>query len=297
MSILVDENTRVLVQGITGRQARIDVENMINYGTKVVAGVTPGKGGEYVYNVPVYNTVSSALSRHRVDCSVVYVPSFSVKDAVLEAIDHDIALIVIVSEKVPLHDTAEIIQHAKRKGIKIIGPNSLGVISPDKCKVGGIGGPLANKIFKRGNIGLISKSGSACVELGWTLKQNNLGITTAVSIGGEMLIGTRFKDLVPLFEMDHETDCIVIFGEVGTPYEEELADFLRIHRINKPIFAIIAGKFMDKLPSDITFGHGGAIISQGRGRVTDKVERLKEAGVKIVGSFTDLVTMLRARSA
>ncbi|MFQ5842074.1 MAG: CoA-binding protein, partial [Thermodesulfobacteriota bacterium] len=219
MSILLDGHSRVLIQGVTGQQARTHVPYMIRYGTRIVAGVSPGKGGDALDGVPVYDSVRTAVSRHRVDISVLFVPGPHAKDAALEAIENEVPLVVVLAEGVPHHDAAEIIELANKRGVRLIGPNSQGMISPGKAKLGGTGGAEPERLYMPGPVGIISRSGGMGGEIANALTRRGIGQSTYISIGGDLLIGTGFAPLLKLFEKDSETRGVVFFGEPGTGHE------------------------------------------------------------------------------
>jgi succinyl-CoA synthetase alpha subunit len=293
MGILVDENTRVVVQGITGREGSFVTREMLRYGTKVLAGVTPGKGGEVVHGVPVYDTLKQALAAHPdINTSLVYVPPLSAKDAAIEAISNGIRLINIITERVPIHDTADLYSYAASKGARVVGPTSVGILTPGKCKLGPIGGTNPDFQFKPGRIGIVSKSGSMTSETAWVLCQAGFGISTALSVGGDVIACSTFADLLPLFEADPETDAVVMFGEPGGVYEEQAAELVRQGGFTKPLIAFIAGKFVDAMPSGITFGHAGAIMERGMGSPRQKVEALRAAGVRVADVHHEITTLV-----
>lgn len=301
MAILVDSNTRVVIQGITGGEGSRAAHDMIAYGTQVVAGVTPGKGGQTTPDgVPVYDTVSEALEKHpEINFSFIAVPAPFVLDAALEAVHAGIATIDILTEKVPVHDVASILAYARtlslsKGAIRIIGPSSVGIISPSLGKVGSVGsGDVADRVFRPGSIGVISKSGGMTAEVSRILTDAGLGQSTAVGIGGDVLIGSDFVDLALLFEADPATHAIVIFGEVGGVYEEKLADAIANGRITKPVVALIAGDFGAKLPQDTVLGHAGAIVSAGRGSAKSKIAALKKAGARVARTPEEIPTLVK----
>lgn len=294
MSILVDEATRVVVQGITGREGSFVTNEMLRYGTKVLAGVTPGKGGEEIHGVPVYDTLKQALSAHpEINTSLIYVPPLSAKEAAIEAISNEIKLINIITERVPIHDTADLYSYAVSRGARVVGPTSVGILSPGKCKLGPIGGTDPDFQFKPGRIGIISKSGSMTSETAWILCQAGFGISTALSVGGDVIACATFADLLPLFEADPDTDGVVMFGEPGGVYEEQAAEFMKTGGFTKPLVAFIAGKFADAMPSGITFGHAGAIMERGMGSPKAKVEALRESGVLVAEVHHEIAVLLR----
>lgn len=294
MSILVDKDTRVVVQGITGREGSFVTNEMLRYGTKVLAGVTPGKGGEEIHGVPVYDTLKQALNAHpEINTSLIYVPPLSAKEAAIEAISNEIKLINIITERVPIHDTADLYSYAVSRGARVVGPTSVGILSPGKCKLGPIGGTDPDFQFKPGRIGIISKSGSMTSETAWILCQAGFGISTALSVGGDVIACATFADLLPLFEADPDTDAVVMFGEPGGVYEEQAAEFMKTGGFTKPLVAFIAGKFADAMPSGITFGHAGAIMERGMGSPKAKVEALREGGVLVAEVHHEIAVLLK----
>lgn len=294
MSILVDKDTRVVVQGITGREGSFVTNEMLRYGTKVLAGVTPGKGGEEIHGVPVYDTLKQALNAHpEINTSLIYVPPLSAKEAAIEAISNEIKLINIITERVPIHDTADLYSYAVSRGARVVGPTSVGILSPGKCKLGPIGGTDPDFQFKPGRIGIISKSGSMTSETAWILCQAGFGISTAMSVGGDVIACATFADLLPLFEADPDTDAVVMFGEPGGVYEEQAAEFMKTGGFTKPLVAFIAGKFADAMPSGITFGHAGAIMERGMGSPKAKVEALRASGVLVAEVHHEIAVLLK----
>ncbi len=296
MSILVDENTKVLVQGITGKEGSRAAREMIAYGTRVLAGVTPGKGGQITEDgVPVFNSVAEALSKFpEVNTALIVVPPQFVLAAATESIEAKIPLIDILTEKVPVAAVAKMIAAAKAKGVTLVGPSSVGIISPGRAKIGSIGSSeLVHTIFTSGSIGVISKSGGMTAEISRILSEANLGQSTVVGIGGDLLIGADFLDIARLFEKDKDTKAIVIFGEVGGTYEEQLAEAMESGTITKPVVALIAGQFSEKLPQDTVLGHAGAIVSKGRGSAASKIAALKKAGALIANTPEEILVLLR----
>jgi len=282
VAILLDENTKVLIQGITGREGSARVRFMMEYGTKVVGGVTPGRGGSEVWGVPVFNTVEEAKSRcGEVDASVTFVPGLVVKDAVMEAVEAGIKLIVMPAERVPLHDILQMVAYAKQKGTRIVGPGSFGLISPGKAVAGWIGGSeeMAREVFKQGPVGVISRSGGQTTTVSWVVSQAGLGVSTAVHTGGEPILGSPSPELLMLFEQDNETQAVAMFGEIGTSAEEEASDVIKEGKFTKPLVAYIAGA---TARSGIRFSHASAIIERGRGSAESKIKALKEAGATVV---------------
>lgn len=284
MAILLDEKTTLLIQGITGREGTVRTRFMRSYGTKVVAGVTPGRGGTEVEGVPVYNTVEEAWGRHGpIDASVTFVPGPMVRDAVLEGIEAGIELIIMPVERVPLHDILEMMALAKQRGTRILGPGSIGIVSPGKAAAGWLGGTAerAREVFVPGPVGVVSRSGGQSSTLPWTLKQVGLGVSTALHIGAEPIVGLSFAEILPLFEGDEETKAVAMFGEIGSAYEEGAAEVIREGRFTKPLVAYIAGAWA---PAGMRFSHASAIVERGRGTAKSKIKALKEAGAHVVDS-------------
>lgn len=285
MAVLIDENTRMLIQGITGRFGQGVARRMLEVGSKVVAGVTPGRGGQPVWGVPVYDTVQEALEAvGSVDAAVTVVPGPDAKAAVLEAFKAGIKTVLMRVERVPLHDALQVISHAKRHGIRVIGPGSAGVVSPGKASLGGLGGFIGSSdlpriAFKPGRIGVISRSGGQVSTLGWVVSSAGFGISTAVHLGSESVLGTTLAELLPLFQEDEHTDGVVYFGEIGTVMEEEAAEVVSAGGYRKPLVAYIAGK---GLPPGLRFSHASAIVEGGRGTAEGKVEALKAVGAHVV---------------
>jgi len=291
MAILINENTKVLVQGITGTQGSLATKDMLDYGTNVLCGVTPGKGGRKVEGVPVYDDVESARRAHDVSVSVIYVPPKFVKNAALEAINAGMKCVVIVTEGVPIHDSAQILARARETHTRVIGPSSIGIISPGKAKVGSIAMGKDHKSFTPGNIGIISKSGGMCSETALVVRKAGFGQSTVVGIGGDVLVGSDFVDILKIFENDKETAAIVLFGEIGGAYEELAAEYIKQH-ISKPVVAFVSGIFASTI-QDVSLGHAGAIIEQGRGTRSNKVEALRNAGVRVVDVHHEIGAVLR----
>jgi len=294
MAILLDENTTVLIQGITGREGAARAGFMQAYGTRVVAGVTPGRGGSEIRGLPVYDTVQEAWERHgAIDASVTFVPGRVVKLAVLEAIAAGIKVIFMPVERVPLHDCLEMIAHAREAGTRLVGPGSFGVISPGRSVAGWIGGTVefANEMFPPGHVGIISRSGGQTTTLAWAIGQMGLGISTAIHIGSEPVVGTTPAELLPLFEEDEQTHAVALFGEIGTVAEEEAADVIREGRFAKPLVAYIAGL---GVKPGMRFSHASAIVDRGRGSAESKIRALRDAGAHVVNRPEDLAPTLAA---
>lgn len=266
MSILINKDTRLLIQGITGKEGTRACRESLSYGTPVLAGVTPGKGGQSVEGVPVYNTVAEAVTQHpEINATFITVPSAHIKSAALEAVAANIPLITILTEHVPVLDVAEIIARARAAGVRVVGPSAIGIISPGQAKIGSIGSGEMIRGFTPGPIGVLSKSGGMTSELCFAFTRAGLGQSTAVGLGGDMVAGSSFADLLQLFADDDETKAVALFCEVGGSYEEEAAEFIRKTNFSKPVVAIVAGEFGTLLAEDTVLGHAGAIVSGGRG--------------------------------
>lgn len=292
MSILLDENTRAVVQGITGRQGRFDSENCQRYGTTIVAGVTPGRGGETVLGVPIYNTVQRAVEHESANAAVIYVPAAQVKDAILESIESGLRLIVATSEGLSSQVSAYIVAAARAAGVTLVGLNTVGIISPGKSKLGGIGGTDPSDIYVPGRVGVCSRSGGMTAELALTLKQAGYGVSTAVAMGGDAICGRRMVDYVEMFEEDPDTDAIVVYGEPGTRNEVELADRVRKRGSRKPVIALLAGYFQELYPKGVSFGHAAAIIRSDSDTASAKRALLNGCGIPVAESLGDVVTKL-----
>jgi succinyl-CoA synthetase alpha subunit len=293
MSILIDEKMRVVIQGITGREGMARAKLMKDYGTNVVAGVTPGRKGEVVYGIPVYDTVEEANEKEGpLDVSVIFIPAALVKEAALEAIDAGIKLLVIVPDRVPLYDVLEIAKTAKEKDVRFVGPNTLGLISPGRAVLGMIGGRAesARDWFKPGVVGVTSRSGGITSAISYYLGRAGIGQSTIIHVGGDAVIGTPHPDVVQMFEKDEETKAVVMFGEIGSTQEERVADLIERGEFTKPLIAFIGGA---AAKSGTRFSHAGAIIEGGRGTHEGKVKRLKEVGAYVVDDFNEIpkVTM------
>ena len=300
MSVLINESTTFIVQGITGREAVNLTRECLDYGkgAKVVGGVTPGRKGRDVHGVPVFDTVEQAVEHHGapVNGSVVTVPPAFTKDAVFEALEHGIELIVIVTERIPRRDVAQMVELADAKGARIIGPNCLGVIVPDVIKMGGIGGPAkdAAKAYTPGSVGVMSRSGGMTTEISSTLTAAGLGQSTAVSIGGDAIIGSTYTELMPLFEADEQTQAIVISTEPGGRMEADLARHVTDTNSRLPIVAFMAGKFMDEMPG-MSFGHAGTIVEGKADTAAEKIERLREAGITVAEEIAEIPDLVKER--
>ena len=285
MSILVNKKTRLVVQGITGGEGTFHTKQMIEYGTNVVAGVTPGKGGmtyggnetdKFSRPVPVFNTVADAVQRVKANASVIFVPAGAAADAILESAEAGIKLIVAITEGIPAKDMVRVYDHLIRNNVRMIGPNCPGIISPGQCKVG----IMPGFIHKPGRIGLISRSGTLTYEAVWQLTQRGIGQSTCIGIGGDPVIGTRFVDAIRLFNEDSGTDAIIMIGEIGGTAEEEAAEYIKKH-VRKPVVGFIAGQ---TAPPGRRMGHAGAIISGGKGTAAEKIAAMRKAGIHVVDS-------------
>lgn len=285
MAILVDKNTKVVVQGITGREGEFHTQRMLEFGTNIVAGVTPGKGGSSVVDIPVFNTVEKAVEETGANTSCIFVPSPFAADAILEAQDAGIEVIVCITEGIPTLDMIEVSKKLKQTNTKLIGPNCPGIISPGKSKVG----IIPNNICKEGPVGIVSRSGTLTYEIINELTQKNIGQSTCIGIGGDMIIGMRFVDILPLLENDTQTEIIVLIGEIGGRDEEVAADYIK-KNIRKKVVSFISGK---TAPEGKRMGHAGAIISGKYGTHASKVNSLKDAGVHIANTPYEIIEIVR----
>ena len=293
LSILVDQDTRVIVQGITGREAVSFTRDMLDYGAKVVGGVTPGRGGRDVLGVNVYDSVRQITEKERVDASVLAVPAPFVRDAAFEAIEAGVPLLVIVTERVPRRDVVQVLELARLRGSRVIGPNTMGIISPGKTKVGSIGGPAGDtrKSFVPGPVGVMSRSGGMTTELSNLLTQSGLGQSTAISMGGDPIVGSTFAEMLPLWQEDPETKALVLFCEPGGPLEAALAEQVRRAGNPLPIVAFIAGHFTAEMPG-VRFGHAGSIV-EGKGDTAEEKARImREAGIIVADDFSQIPALV-----
>ena len=285
MSVLIDKNTKVLVLGITGKSGRLQTEIMKKYGTNIVAGVTPGKGGLEVAGAPVYDFIQEAIENHDINAAISFVPPAYCKDSCLETIENNIKFLVLSTEGIPEHDVVEILQFAVNKGTRILGPGTAGLISPGKCKLG-VHPP---QLYAKGHVGVVSKSGALSYEVGKTLTENGIGQSTVVAIGGGPYWGLTQLNIIKLFQEDDETKMIVLLGEIGGTMEEDAAKYIK-EKVNKPVFALIVGK---SAPKGKSLGHAGAIIEGNLGTAKSKINALREAGACIAKNHMDLVERIR----
>ncbi len=318
MAVLIHQNTSILIQGITGKEGQKAAAAMLAYGTNVIGGVRPGKAGELVEGKPVFDTVADALAviaseakqSHGVSgsggiasspsaprndiVSAIYVPPMAAKPAILEAIAAGIPQISVIVERMPIADTAYCLAAARERGVQIIGPASLGYIAPGIGRVGVVGGPLelANEIFTPGSIGIISRSGGMTNEVSWQIRRAGMGQSTAVHVGGDLLMGTTYRDLLRLFEKDEQTKAVVIFGEHGGSYEFEIVEAIEAREYTKPLAVYIGGKFASTLPEGMNIGHAGAIVERGKG-AKEKEAALRSVGVLIAERYDELASIIR----
>ncbi|UCD16920.1 MAG: succinate--CoA ligase subunit alpha [Candidatus Zixiibacteriota bacterium] len=289
MSILIDKRTRVIVQGITGRDGSFHARQMKDYGTEVVGGVTPGKGGTKVHGIPVFNSMTEAIEKTRANTSVIYVPPAFAVDAIYEAADAGVSLIVCITEGVPANEMLKVYDYLKKKGVRLIGPNSPGLISTEKSKVG----IMPGSVVRKGPVGVVSRSGTLTYEAIWALTCAGIGQTTCLGIGGDQIIGTSFIDILEMFEADKATKAVVMIGEIGGTDEEEAAKFIK-RKMTKPVVGFIAGRMA---PPGKRMGHAGAIISGGSGTAADKIKALNSAGIPVAASPTEIPELIRGKLA
>jgi succinyl-CoA synthetase alpha subunit len=293
MSILITSNSTFIIQGITGREAVTMTRECLDYGSKIVGGVTPGRGGRDVYGVPVYDTVAEITRNTRVDGSVICVPPAFTRDAAFEALEGGIKTIIVVTERIPRYEVAQMVELASLRGARIIGPNCLGVLSPGEAKMGGLGGRAedARKAFMKGPIGVMSRSGGMTTEICNTLTAAGLGQSTAVSIGGDAIIGSSYAELMPLFEEDPETQAIAIYSEPGGRMEADLARWVTENDSRLPVVAFMAGRFMDEMPG-MRFGHAGTIVEGKADTTSEKIARLEDAGIAVAERIEEIPALL-----
>jgi succinyl-CoA synthetase alpha subunit len=293
LSILIDSSTRVIVQKITGREGRFHTEHMLRYGTKIVAGIAPSKGGESVCGVPVYDSAKQALREHPADAVIAFVPANRAPDAIFEAADGGIPLIVCITEGIPTLDLVRIYAHVKRRGCRLVGPNCPGIISPGACKLG----IMPEGVYSPGPVGVVARSGTLAYEVAGELTSRGIGQSTCVGIGGDPIVGSSFVDILRLFENDPATKAVTLIGEIGGSDEEEAAVFIA-ENMTKPVAAFIAGR---TAPPEKRMGHAGAIISSGRGMAEEKITALRAAGVIVADTTEELgarvAELLRTRPA
>ncbi len=289
MTVLVDADTRVVVQGITGHQGTVHTRQMKLFGSNVVAGTTPGKGGSTVEGVPVFDSVEEAVDRTSANASCIFVPAPYARDAFIEAVDAGIRLAVIVTEHIPFHDMLSMYHYGRERGARIIGPNCPGIAAPGKSKVG----IIPNVVFRPGRVGVVSRSGTLTYEIVSGLKEHGLGQSTCLGLGGDPVVGTSFVDALPLFEADPETDIVVLVGEIGGTAEEDAAEEIR-RNFTKPVVAYVAGR---SAPPGKRMGHAGAIIARGRGTAESKLSALKGAGAEIARFPYEIPDMVATRLA
>ncbi len=285
MSTILTKSTRLLVQGMTGHQGTFNAGQMMDFGTKVVGGVTPGKDGEVVLGLPVFDTMEGAVRITKANTSIVFVPAPFARDAVIEAIDSGIKTIVVITERIPVKDSIEFIQYARLRRARIIGPNCPGLASPGIAKVG----IMPNSILSKGGIGVVSRSGTLTYEIVSALSETGLGQSTCIGIGGDPVIGTNFVEALALFEKDRETNAVVMIGEIGGIAEEEAAEFIE-RKMSKPVYAYIAGR---TAPVGKRMGHAGAIIARGRGTAQSKIDALEKAGARIAAFPAEIPKIIK----
>jgi succinyl-CoA synthetase alpha subunit len=276
MSILIDENTKVVVQGITGSEGSFHTRQMVSYGSRVVAGVTPGKGGQNLDGIPVFNRVEDAVTKEGANASCIFVPAPFAADAIVEAVDAGVELVVCITEGIPILEMVKVKSYLKEKKTRLIGPNCPGLTSPGKCKIG----IMPGMIHKEGSVGVISRSGTLTYEVVWQLTQRGIGQSTCIGIGGDPLVGTSFVDLLDVFKDDPGTELIIIIGEIGGTAEEEAGEFVKEH-VKKTVVGFIAGQ---TAPPGRRMGHAGAIISGGKGTAAEKIAAWEQSGIKVVNN-------------
>lgn len=285
MAIIIDSNTKAIVQGITGGQGMFHTKTMKEYGTNLVAGVTPGKGGKVIEDIPVYDSIEEVPNE--ISASIIFVPAPFAKDAALEAIDFGLNPVVIITERIPIHDSIEVMKKAGEKEIDVVGPNTPGVISPGKSKMG----VMPSHVFSEGSVGLISRSGTLTYEIANNLSQAGLGQSTTVGLGGDPVVGLNFVDVLKKFETDDQTKAVVLVGEIGGNAEENAAAYIK-DNFSKPVVAYIAGR---TAPPGKRMGHAGAIVSGGKGTAESKIEALSEAGISVAELPKDIVKLLKEK--
>lgn len=285
MGVIVGKNTRAVVQGITGTQGSFHTRLMLNYGTKIVAGVTPGKGGTKVHGVPVYDTVEEALQRFDANASIIFVPAPFAAEAGLEAMEAGVKALVVISEHIPIRDSIQMMAYAKKQHATIIGPNTPGIITPEECKLG----IMPAHIFKRGVVGIASRSGTLTYEIAAGLTKHGLGQSTCFGLGGDPVVGLDFVDALKMFGEDAQTEAIVLIGEIGGEAEEQAAEYIKNSKYPKPVVAFVAGR---TAPRGRRMGHAGAIVMSKAGTAESKIETFKSAGVKVAQKPSDIARLL-----
>ena len=285
LAVIVDEETRVIVQGITGTQGSFHSKLMLEYGTKIVAGVTPGKGGDRVHNVPVFDTVEAALRDQSANASIIFVPAPFAAEAALESLENGIDIVVIITENIPIKDAVKVMAYARQLDATVIGPNTPGIITPERCKLG----IMPAHIFRPGRIGMISRSGTLTYEIAASLTRNRLGQSTCIGVGGDPITGLNFMDALDLFERDSETEAVVLIGEIGGNLEELTAEYIQKKRYQKPVVAFIAGR---SAPPGKRMGHAGAIIMGKTGTAEGKIEAFRKAGIRVARKPGDTAELL-----
>ncbi len=286
MAIYIDQNTRVLIQGITGRQGSFHTAQMLAYGTKIVGGISPGKGGQAVEGVTVFNTTFEALENQPAEASILFMPAPFAKDGALEALEAGLKIIVLIPESIPLHDAMDIMAYARQKNAVVVGPNTFGLVSSGSSKIG----IMPNRYFVPGPVGVVSRSGTLCYEIVGNLTENGIGTTTVVGLGGDRVVGLHFIDVLKNFEKDPDTEAVILIGEIGGSSEEEAAAYISAS-MTKPVVAYLAGR---SAPPGKRMGHAGAIIERGKGTFDSKVKALTEAGVEVADLPNSISPLIKA---
>ena len=285
MGIIVNKNTKAIVQGITGTQGSFHTKLMLEYGTQILAGVTPGKGGTKVHGVPVYDTVEEALEKHAANASIIFVPAPFAADAALEALENGIKTVVIITEHIPVKDSINVMTYADQVGATVIGPNTPGIITPGECKLG----IMPAHIFKPGNVGMVSRSGTLTYEIAAGLTKRQLGQSTCIGLGGDPIVGLNFIDVLKLFEKDPQTEAVTLIGEIGGNLEELAAEYIATKNYPKPVVAFIAGR---SAPPGKRMGHAGAIVMGKAGTAENKIEAFRKANVEVAEKPSDVAVLL-----
>ena len=285
MGIIVNKNTKAIVQGITGTQGSFHTKLMLEYGTQILAGVTPGKGGTKVHGVPVYDTVEEALEKHAANASIIFVPATFAADAALEALENGIKTVVIITEHIPVKDSINVMTYADQVGATVIGPNTPGIITPGECKLG----IMPAHIFKPGNVGMVSRSGTLTYEIAAGLTKRQLGQSTCIGLGGDPIVGLNFIDVLKLFEKDPQTEAVTLIGEIGGNLEELAAEYIATKNYPKPVVAFIAGR---SAPPGKRMGHAGAIVMGKAGTAENKIEAFRKANVEVAEKPSDVAVLL-----